>query len=66
MGRPRFVRAINTADADKACIRAGQAGEQVDGRALARAIGAEKAEQLAVKHLKIHTGDGLHPIKPLC
>ena len=45
-------------DLDGAAIGGNQAGEHADGGGLARAVGAEEAEEGAARHFEIHAIDG--------
>ena len=60
LGSLRIARAIDARDPDRSGVRPGQAGEHVDRGGFAGAVGAEKAEQLALVHLKTRIRNSLN------
>src|SRR5687767_993395 len=57
--RVRFTGDVETQDADLATVRGAQALEDLDGRGLAGAVGAQQAEDLARSDVEVDAGDGL-------
>ena len=60
LGRAGALGAVQAVDADGPRAGPGQAGEHVDGRGLARAVGAQESEQFAPAHVKGHVPHGGH------
>jgi hypothetical protein len=60
LGRPRSSRAVEAAQPNGPRVRTGQPREEIEGRGLAGAVGAEKTEQLSPADGKRQIGDGLY------